>query len=164
MSVPTLEAFAALLDASAPAHALRVSLWLYPLVNTAHVLGIALLVGAIAALDLRLLGAWRGVAVEPLVRVLVPVAAGGVLLAVASGVLLFITRAPEYVAEPLFGIKLALIGAALLNALALRASPAWRHRREAVRDPLPRAWRVAAGLSLLLWLAVLTAGRLIGYR
>lgn len=159
-----LDALAALLEASAPAQALRASLWLYPLVSTVHVVGIALLFGGIAGLDLRLIGAWRGVPVDALARVLVPVAATGVLLAVSSGLLLFITRAPDYVNEPLFAIKLALIGAALANALALRLSRHWQRRQALRADMSPRAWRVAGVLSLLLWLGVITAGRLIGYR
>ena len=57
-----------------PVAALRASRWVYPLVNTAHVVGIALLVGAIAPLDLRLLGLWRGVPLHLLARVLQPVA------------------------------------------------------------------------------------------
>lgn len=57
-----LEAIAGALDRTALSQTLRASLWLYPLVNTGHVLGIALLFGGIAPLDLRLLGCWRSVA------------------------------------------------------------------------------------------------------
>ncbi|HEX2479362.1 MAG TPA: hypothetical protein VHK45_08790, partial [Geminicoccaceae bacterium] len=56
------------LVASAPAQWLRFSRWGYAAVNTTHVLGIALLVGAILPLDLRLLGLWRSVTLEPLAR------------------------------------------------------------------------------------------------
>ena len=89
--------------------ALRMSRWLYAGVNTAHVLGIALLVGAILPLDLRLLGFWPGVPRDYLVRVLVPVAATGLALALAAGALLFATRAPEYAALTVFRVKLGLV-------------------------------------------------------
>jgi hypothetical protein len=152
------------LDASALSHALRASIWLYPLVNTGHVLGIALVFGAIAPLDLRLLGCWRGVPLAPLVRTLVPVAAAGLVLAGLTGALLFATRPLDYVGEPLFGVKLALVAAAVANALGLRRSPAWRLADVAGDAAVRPAWRVAGLASLLLWLGVITAGRLIGYR
>lgn len=159
------DALAAALYATPLSQALRASIWLYPLVNTLHVIGIALLGGAITALDLRLLGTWRGVALAPLARVLVPVAATGVALAIGSGVLLFVTRAPDYVAEPLFAIKLVLIVLALANVAALRFTRAWLVREQAAADASSApALRVAGALSLLLWLGVLVAGRLIGYR
>ena len=53
-----LEALAAALQATALSQTLRTSIWLYPLVNTGHVVGIALLFGAIVPVDLRLLGRW----------------------------------------------------------------------------------------------------------
>jgi hypothetical protein len=58
-----------------------------------HVFGMALLVGAILPLDLRLLGCWPGVSRSALIRVLAPVAATGLVIAVAAGILLFSVRA-----------------------------------------------------------------------
>jgi hypothetical protein len=159
-----LESLAGALSASELSHALRVSIWLYPLVNTAHVVGIALLFGAIAPLDLRLLGCWRSVPLAPLARTLVPVAAAGLVLAMATGALLFATRPLDYIGEPLFGAKLALLGVAVLNALLLRRSPHWRLAGVATDAGVRPAWRVAGLASLVLWLGVITAGRLIGYR
>ena len=159
-----LEALAQALQASAWSEALRASVWLYPLVNTLHVVGIALLFGAIAPLDLRLLGAFRRVPLAPLAATLVPVATAGLLLALVSGALMFATRPLDYVAEPLFGLKLVLLAAAVLNALWLRRDSEWRRVGEASGEPPPRRWRWHGLLSLLLWLGVITAGRLIGYR
>jgi hypothetical protein len=151
-----LQALVEGLEATSVSQALRASLWLYPLVNTGHVVGIALLFGSIVPLDLRLLGLWRGVPVEHLARPLVAMAIAGLLLAVTTGALLFATRPADYVGEPLFGVKLALLAAAVANALLLRRVGGW-----------PRAGgaaAVAAAVSIALWLAVITAGRLIGYR
>ena len=120
-----IEALAEALNASALSQSLRASVWLYPIVNTGHVLGIALLFGGIAPLDLRLLGCWREVALAPLVRVLVPMAMTGLGLAVTTGALLFATRPGDYIFEPVFLVKLALLAAAILNALALRRLPEW---------------------------------------
>ncbi|MFN0301898.1 MAG: hypothetical protein ACKVQU_16280, partial [Burkholderiales bacterium] len=115
-----LDAIAGALEATTLSQALRSSIWLYPLVSTGHVIGIALLLGGIAPLDLRLIGCWRSVAIAPLVRILVPMAISGLVLAVLTGSLLFATRPLDYVNEPLFGIKMALLVMAVLNALALR--------------------------------------------
>jgi hypothetical protein len=159
-----LESLAAALQASGLSETLRASVWLYPLVNTGHVVGIALLFGAIVPLDLRLLGAFRSTPLAPLVSTLVPVAIAGLLLALLTGSLLFATRPLDYVGEPLFGIKLALLAAAVLNALWLRLDPHWRHLGAAPGATPCQGWRVHGALSVLLWLGVITAGRLIGYR
>jgi hypothetical protein len=158
-----LEALAEALQATALSRTLAASVWLYPLVNTAHIVGIALLFGAIVPLDLRLVGYWPREAVDPLRNVLVPVAVAGLMLAVASGALLFATRPKDYLAEPLFALKLGLLVAAVLNAWWLRRSAAWR-RHGASTTPPPAAWRAAGAFSIVLWLAVITTGRLIGYR
>ncbi len=137
------------------ATALRASVWVYPLVNAAHVLGIALLVGASVPMDLRLAGLWRpALPLADVLALLRPVAATGLTLAAASGALLFTVQARDYAAMPLFGLKLALIGAALVNALAFG-------RRVLHLSPASR--RAVGLLSLSLWLAILVAGRMLGY-
>ena len=126
--------------------------------------GIALLFGAIVPLDLRLMGCWKSVPLDHLARTLIPVAIAGLLLALATGPLLFVTRPLDYVVEPLFGLKMALLGAAVLNALLLRRSPQWRWVRVEAGAAPRLAWRIAGIVSIVLWLGVITAGRLIGYR
>lgn len=126
--------------------------------------GIALLFGAIVPLDLRLIGFFKRTPLQHLANTLVPVAIIGLVLALLTGSLLFATRPLDYVAEPLFGIKLALLGAGVVNALVLRYSPGWKLVGVAPGAPPQRAWRVHGHLSIVLWLGVITAGRLIGYR
>lgn len=160
-----LDAWAQGLQASDLSRSLRASLWLYPMVNAGHVIGVGLLFGAIVPLDLRLLGLWRALAVAPLARVLIPTAAAGLLLAAANGALMFASRPLDYIGEPLFGLKLGLIALALANALALRAASWTRGWREtAAGGRAPRAARWAAALSIVIWLAVIVVGRLLGYR
>lgn len=151
--------FTAALETTAFATALRGSVWIYPLVNAAHILGVALLVGAIVPLDLRLLGMWRTVPVGPLWRVLTRTAAVGLAVAVMAGALLFIARADDYVASSLFLSKMALVAAGAANALVLHGTdPA------ASSAAAPTAFmRVAACVSLCLWPAALVLGRLVGY-
>jgi hypothetical protein len=144
------------LVASAPAQWLRFSRWGYAAVNTTHVFGIALLVGAILPLDLRLLGVWRSVALEPLARVLVPVAVTGLFLAITTGVFLFITRANEYAALNLFLLKVTLIAAGAVHALSLQLGPGLAHVSSA-------RLRAAGAASLSIWVAALICGRLLAF-
>lgn len=155
MSLALDATFGALED-WAPVAALRASAIAYPLVNAAHVVGVALLFGAIVPLDLRLAG-WRAdaIAVDRAARLLLPVAIAGLALAVAAGLLLFATAARDYAASPLFQAKMVLLGLAVANALVLRRV-AWR----AVQTTRVRVAGVASALS---WLGVIILGRLVGY-
>ena len=150
------------LEATALARGLRGSVWAYPLVNAGHVAGVALLVGSIVPLDLRLLGAWRSIPLAPLWRVLTRTAGVGLALAVVCGALLFTTRATEYAHSGLFVSKMIIVAVAAANALALGAlAPADVSRTGAERAP--RLARASAALSLVAWPAALTLGRLVGY-
>lgn len=150
------EAAAQALEGLALAEWLRGSRWGYASVNALHVFGVSLLIGTTVALNLRLLGLWRGVEIASLYRVLWPVAATGLAFAVASGLLLFSARATEYAVLGLFRLKLALIAAGAFHAAivhCLTAFPAVSRRR-----------RIATGaISLALWPAVLVCGRLLAF-
>jgi hypothetical protein len=151
------------LEGSALGFALRQSLWLYPTVETLHILGFALLVGAIVAFDLRVLTAPAALDIAPWMQSVVPVAACGLGLAVAMGLLLFVTEATAYVRNPLFLAKMGLLAFGLGNVLWFHIGP-WRLQR-AIGPSLGilPAMRASALLSLLLWVGVLTCGRLIAY-
>ena len=152
------------LEATALAGALRDSVWAYPLVNAAHILGVALLVGAMVPLDLRLLGAWQSVPLAPLWRVLTRTAGAGLGLAIVFGSLLFITRATEYVASGLFLSKMVVVGMGTANALAVRMLvPDAIAPLRSGREKPPVRLQLAGGLSLAAWLTALTLGRLVGY-
>lgn len=141
------DVFAAL-EATALAQHLRASRWTYPLVNAGHVLGLALLVGAVVPMNLRTLALGRGPAAEAAVAFLRPFAMAGLALAVACGALLFLVQASDYAGNGWFQLKMALLAAALVNAAV--------HLR---RVPGP----AGAALSLMLWPAALFCGRMVGY-
>lgn len=140
--------------------ALRNSVWTYPLVNAAHILGIALLFGSIVPLDLRLLGLWGSADASMLSRVLVPTAMAGLVIAAGAGLLLFATDATGYAESRFFQAKMVLVVLAVANALWLRR----RHGSfiDISRRPA-RALRIAAAASVALWLTVIVLGRLVGY-
>jgi hypothetical protein len=147
-----LEDVAGLLQSTDLAQWLRFSRWPYPIVNIVHVLGLAALFGSILALDLRMLGFWRATDAGQIGLAAVPVAATGLAVAIVSGVLLFIVRADEYIAMPIFWIKLAFVAAGTANAIIVRTSGLDR-----------RAPVAAATVSMVCWTAAIGAGRLIGY-
>lgn len=153
-----MEALLAALEATAPAQYLRAARWGYAAVSAAHILGFALLIGAIVPLDLRLLGLWRDVPRPALLRILVPVAAAGLALAAAAGLLLFAARAREYAAMPVVQAKLALVVTGAVAALALHLHGGRRLERAGEGRAA-----LHAALSLVCWLGALACGRLIAF-
>lgn len=129
----------------------------YPVANTAHVVGAIMVVGAIGVVDLRVLGYGRGLPMQRLSAALTPIALLGFAVMVVSGTLLFVADATALASSSIFLAKLGLIAVAGANALAFRIG--WRR----LDDNPPVSARVLAGASLGLWLTVVVAGRLIAY-
>jgi hypothetical protein len=146
-----------IIEAWAGAGWLRESPTAYLFVNAAHILGIGILLGAILPLDLRLIGLFRGFPLEVLCPFLTRAAATGLALAAFTGLWLFSVKPAEYWANAAFRWKLVLLMLALVNV-------AVQHRPSKVqRADVSTAMRVSACVSLSLWLAVLIAGRWIGF-
>ncbi|NBE07216.1 DUF2214 domain-containing protein [Paragemmobacter ruber] len=149
------------LAASPIAALLRGSGTAYLLVNASHILGIALLIGAILPLDLRLAGAFPRTPIIAIAPILRGMALAGMALAATTGLVLFTANPTEYAGNAAFRIKLALFAAALLNAALVTRSAAWVQVM-AGGAPTP-ALRLMAALSALLWVSTLLAGRWIGF-
>ena len=149
------------LQESALGHTIRSSPALYPAVEILHIIGFVVLVGSILALDLRLLGLGRAIAIPPMARLLLPLSRAGFLLAVTMGFLLFSADASHVVRNPAFQAKLLLIAAALVNIVIAHAGP-WRNV-EAWRGEGGGVAKATALASLMLWLGAICAGRLIAY-
>jgi hypothetical protein len=147
--------------------AMRQWLWLYPSVEIVHVVGIALLFGSIAVLDLRLLGLGRNISVRSLGRHVLPWTAGSFLLIVPSGLMMFTAHASDFISSPVFVLKMCLImaggmNAALFHAITYRTADVW-DSEEMRKLPPPPSARLAGALSLLLWISVIACGRLLAY-
>lgn len=149
------------LEASAPVELLRESAYAYPLVNACHILGLAALYGSILALDLRLLGLFREVPAQPLARALPRVGAWGLAIAIMTGFALFSIQPFDYLANAVFAVKLALIGAAAAHAFVLERSLAWRALL--IGGPITRRLRAGAAISLVLWTGAIIAGRWLAF-
>lgn len=145
------------LEQSSLGVAARGSGWLYALANLGHVLGAALLVGAIATFDIQVLR--RAKNVGAIAHAVTPVAAFGLALQLASGVVLLAADAMPVVVNPVFQFKMAMFAIGLINIAAFR----WRFGGKLLAEtPLDGATGFAA-LSLASWLLVLLAGRFIAY-
>jgi hypothetical protein len=149
------------LQESALGHLMRSSPFLYPAAEILHILGFVLLVGSIVALDLRLLGLGRGIAIHPMARLLLPLSRVGFVLAICMGFLLFSADAAHVVRNPAFLAKLLLIAAALINIAIAHLGP-WR-RAPLWHGDAPAGAKATGLASLLLWVGAICAGRLIAY-
>jgi hypothetical protein len=160
-----VEPVLAWLEGSALGHAVRASgVWTYAVLNLAHILGIASLFGAVLALDLRMVGLWRTIPLGAVARPVVPIAAAGFCVAVASGLCMLSTNGTEYVGNPFLPIKFTAIGAGLVNVAVVSRLTAWQGRDA---GPLTargeRQLAIAGSISLVCWLTAVSAGRMIGY-
>ena len=142
--------------------ALRESDDVFPILETVHVLGITLMVGTIATVDLRLTG-WI-LQEQPVVRVsraLLPYTWAGFGLMLITGLPLFAAESIKLYGNPAFRLKLLLLALAGCNALVFH-KVSWGGVVQPDRSGVvPWRARVIAGTSLLLWLAIVVLGRLI---
>jgi hypothetical protein len=151
------------LEASGLGRAMREWLWLYPSVEIVHIVGIALLFGSIAVLDLRLLGFSRSVSAKRLAAHVLPWTASAFVLIVPSGLMMFTAHAADFIASGVFAVKMGLILLAAVNAAVFhmgvfRTADTWD-----VDAPPPAAARAAAAVSLAAWISVIACGRLLAY-
>lgn len=146
------------------AAAIRESTWLFPTIETIHVLCIVIVVGSIAMFDLRLLGMWsRDRSVTDVYDDVMPWTRASFIGAVIAGGLLFSSSATKYYHNVPFRLKMLTLLLAGLNTAYFelwtrRGITAWN---DAVRTPL--AARLAGGISLVLWILVVAFGRWIGF-
>jgi uncharacterized membrane protein SirB2 len=148
------------LENSAAGHAIRDSLWLFPVIESFHLLALALIGGAVLVVDLRLLGlGLRRQPVAELAKDAQPWLVGSLAVMLCSGVLLFLSEAIKCYYSPAFWIKMSC----LLLAIAFTFTV----RRKVAAADASRAgtWRgkVVGLVSLILWFGVGASGRWIGF-
>jgi hypothetical protein len=127
----------------------------YPLLEAAHVIGIALLVGSLALFELRVWGFGAALPIGPLARLALPLSLAGFALAATSGSLMFASQPADLLANRVFLVKLGLVALAGLNAALFHT------RGGSAR--IDTTARLQTLLSLGLWLAVILCGRWIAY-
>lgn len=152
------------LQESPLAVAISESAVVFPWIESVHVLAITMVVGTIALVDLRLLGlAWRRDSIARLTREVVPWTLGAFVLAVVTGVLLFISSAERYWDNWFFKAKLLLLALAGVNMLVFHFVTERRSRGAGSDAAASVGNRMAGGLSLFFWILVVFFGRWIGF-
>ena len=135
--------------------ALQSNAWAYPVLEIVHIFGIAMLLGNLVLLELRVFGWGATLPVAELARLSMGLAATGFCLAAGSGLLMFSTQPAELLANRAFTLKMVLLMLAGCNA-------AWFHGRASL-DKLDGLARWQMVISTLIWLGVITCGRWIAY-
>ncbi len=160
----SLLSFAEWLDTHAWSTALHESLYMYPWIESTHVLTLMLFAGTLIVVDLRLLGvAFKDVPVSEMTQRMLPWTVAGFVIMVITGVLLFYAIPVRTYQSLWFRIKVVFLVIAGLNAW-------WMHRKimanQAEWDTAPRppaSARRSAALSLTSWAVVIDPGRFIAY-
>lgn len=147
-------------EATSIGAAIRNSQWLFPVIESFHLLALALIGGAVLLVDLRLLGlGLRSRSVAELAREAEPWLAGGLSVMIASGALLFTSESIKCYYSPAFWVKMSALLPALVFTFTLRRKVA-SCGESAIRS----VWRIlTAVVSLALWTVVGTSGRWIGF-
>lgn len=145
------------------ASAIRESTWMFPTLETVHVLALVIVIGSIISVDTRLLGLTsRGSAFTVMAREMLPWTWAGFALASVAGLLMFASKAATYAENWPFQLKVVLLllagfNMALFHRIGMRNVDEW----DTCKPPLSA--RLAGAISLLLWVGVLTTGRWIGF-
>ena len=134
---------------------LRSHVWAYPALEIVHITGIALLLGNLVLLEMRVFGLGAALPVRALASLSLGLAAAGFSIAAASGLLMFASQPAELLANRAFTLKMLLLLTAACNA-------GWFHGRASL-DRLDLVARVQMVFSTLIWLAVVACGRWIAY-
>jgi hypothetical protein len=160
----TIDQLLMLIEHSTLATIVREGDWWFPLAECLHVLAIVTVFGSILMMDLRLLGlASRDSAVTKLSREVLPYTWGAFGFAVATGTIMFISRATTYGHNTQFLLKFLFMALAAVNMLVFHFGA---FRRVAEWDdalPPPPAAHLAGALSVSLWIIVIFFGRWIGF-
>ena len=136
--------------------------WSWPLAESAHFIGLTLLLGAIAAWDLRLLGLLPEVPVAAFHR-LVPFAVVGFAVNASTGFMFLVTFPDQYVYNSAFHLKVVCLLLAGMNVMLFYLTNLRRMAAAGPGEHLPLLGRLSGGVSIALWITVIICGRMITF-
>ncbi len=156
------ESLVSFLRATALSHWMVDTPWVWPICETLHFIGLALLIGIIGPLDIRLLGFMKSVPISAL-KSLVPWAVAGFAINLVTGLLFFIGAPQQYIGNLSWWFKMLFLTIAGVNVLLFETTQ--RARLGAMRpgDDTPVAFKMIGGVSLASWLMVLYWGRMLPF-
>lgn len=162
--MPGVLALCKWLEQTSAGASVRQSLWLFPAIETVHLLGMATVLASITVFDLRLMGlVMRGERLAAVARRIHPWTWAGLAVQAVTGGLLFSSEAVRMYANPAFRVKMLLIVLAGVHALVFHFT-AYRNLANRVDSTVSSlAAKTAGAISLLLWIGVVAAGRWIGF-
>ena len=150
------------LKGTAIAHAMVDLPWLWPVCETLHFVGLALLVGAAGIFDLRLLGLFRAMPLAAAMQMR-GLAAAGVVINLVTGVLFFVAAPDQYVNNPAWWGKVLFLIVAMINVAVFETRQGKRILEISGEDETPASFKIAGAVSLASWAAVLYFGRMLPF-
>lgn len=151
------------LETSGLGAAIRQSSWAYMAANVGHIISLMAFAGAIAVLDLRMMGVFAATSPSFVLRMARRAAIMAFTGLVLTGAVLFIAEASHVVLNRVFQIKLGLIALGLINVVLFELLVGPQLARVPPLTPLPGVARIIAIASMTIWLCVAASGRLIAY-
>jgi hypothetical protein len=142
---------------------IRQSLWIYPAANIGHIVFLVSFAGAIAVMDVRLLGGMSATAPGPLIGRARSFAIAALAGMAVTGFVLFSAEASHVALNPVFQLKLALIGTGLVNVALYEFGVKAKVAGLAPGAVMPARARMAGAVSILVWVVVAACGRSIAY-
>ena len=150
------------LKETAMSQAMSSSPWLWPVCETLHFVGLALLIGAAGVFDLRLLGFARAIPIKAAMQMR-PWAAAGIVLNAITGVLFFVGAPGQYIDNPAWWAKVLFLLVAVANIAWFETTQGRRMLEMADESPMPITFKVAGAVSIVSWLLVLYFGRMLPF-
>jgi hypothetical protein len=151
------------LEGSGLGQTIRQSSWIYMAANVGHIVALVVFAGAVAVLDLRMIGAFAATAPGRVLTGARRAVVGAFTGLVLTGAVLFTAEASHVIMNPVFQVKLALIALGFVNVALFERFTAPKVRELPPLAPLPAAARRAGLASLTIWIAVAICGRSIAY-
>jgi hypothetical protein len=157
-----MDAFVHWVRATALSNTINSTIWIWPLCETIHFIGLSLVIGCVGFFDLRLMGFFKRVPVSA-ARGLMPFAIVGFILNLATGLVFLIGLPEQYAHNRAWWFKVGFLGLAGLNALLFETLLSRRVLRLEAGDDTPAAAKLIGAASLLSWFAVLYWGRMLPF-
>jgi hypothetical protein len=154
--------YVAFLKSTSISHTMTMSVWAWPLCETLHFIGLALLIGAAGLMDLRLMGLMRGVPLSAVMQMR-KWAALGVVINVVTGTLFFIGAPDQYIHNPAWAAKLLFLAVAIVNVVIFETTQGKRMLMLSADADTPRSFKVAGAVSMASWFLVLYFGRMLPF-